>query len=167
MITQCPRCQTRFRLPLDQVATSRGEVFCGECHSQFNALDHLVIEEGVTPGKPTLTDKAQKGDDSAQANTLFLPISENAIANLLSDGSTSATGIEESSEQDKGSPSEGESPQLIPITQTSSPTLTDPLIQQALQPQEEPEINRPDELAKFLLERLKLIQQEVKQLLGL
>jgi len=140
MITQCPGCQTRFRLPLDQVASSRGEVFCGECHAQFNALDYLVIEEGIKSDKPTLTDRAQKSDEAAHESTLFLPIDENAIANLLSDGATPINDAET-----KPRPEFIETvkpvPQLAPIAQSSAPDFTDTLIQQALQTQEHLEKN--------------------------
>ncbi|MCW8826561.1 MAG: zinc-ribbon domain-containing protein, partial [Gammaproteobacteria bacterium] len=132
MITQCPSCQTRFRLPLDQVASSRGEVLCGECRAQFNALDYLVIEDGLKPGKPTLTDRASKSDEAKSSNTLFLPIDEDVIANLLSDGTLPATekpaeGEIESHQEDIELP-----PQLTPIPQSTTPTFTDTLIQQAL-----------------------------------
>lgn len=137
MITQCPGCQTRFRLPLDQVASSRGEVFCGECHAQFNALDYLVIEEGIKSDKPTLTDRAQNGDEDAHGNTLFLPIDENAIANLLSDGATPINDAETKSQPETVEPP----PQLAPIGQSSTPDFTDTLIQQALQTQEHLETN--------------------------
>jgi len=137
MITQCPGCQTRFRLPLDQVASSRGEVFCGECHAQFNALDYLVIEEGIKSDKPTLTDRAQKGDEDTYGNTLFLPIDKNAIANLLSDGAAPKTDAET-----KSQPETIElPPQLAPIAQSSTPDFTDTLIQRALQTQEHLEEN--------------------------
>jgi len=142
MITQCPGCQTRFRVPLDQVASSRGEVFCGECHAQFNALDHLVIEEGINQGKPTLTERAQKSDDSAHGNTLFLPIDEDAIANLLSDRAASNRPLENESQPGQNRVTDGLPPQLTPITQSSSPDFTDTLIKQALEtPEEITEIN--------------------------
>lgn len=136
MITLCPDCQTRFRLPLDQVASSRGEVFCGECHAQFNALDHLVIEEGIKQNRPTLTDRAQKGDEGERENTLFLPIDENAIANLLSEGSALKVDADRPSQPEKKLETIDESPKLAPIAQSSVPDFTDTLIQRALQAEE-------------------------------
>ena len=77
MITQCPNCQARFRLPLDQVTSSRGEVFCGECQVQFNALEHLVINGTTAQKGPTLTDRVKRDDEYKDSNTLFLPIDDN------------------------------------------------------------------------------------------
>jgi predicted Zn finger-like uncharacterized protein len=133
MITQCPSCQTRFRLPLDQVATSRGEVLCGECRAQFNALDYLVIEDGIQTGKPTLTDRATRRDEREGGNTLFLPIDEEVIANLLSDGDASTQTVSTTAVSNSTGTNTVPSPQLIPITQSAVPDFTDTLIQQALQ----------------------------------
>ncbi len=69
MITQCPDCQTRFRLPLDQVTHSRGEVFCGKCRAQFNALEHLIIKAGSRRDRPTLTDQLQEEAGEICAST--------------------------------------------------------------------------------------------------
>ncbi|MDH3355112.1 MAG: zinc-ribbon domain-containing protein, partial [Chromatiales bacterium] len=137
MITQCPSCQTRFRLPLDQVATSRGEVLCGECHAQFNALDYLVIEEGIKPGKPTLTVRASKGDENVNSNTLFLPIDEDVIANLLSEREPDESPEEANTPAETSVIEEELSPQLTPITRQATPTAADVLLQETLKRAEE------------------------------
>jgi len=145
MITQCPSCQTRFRLPLDQVATSRGEVLCGECRAQFNALDYLVIEEGIKPGKPTLTMRATQGDERESGNTLFLPIDEDVIANLLSNGPAADSPTSDESVPVAEKRNNESSPQLTPIVQSRTPTITDTLLQQTLHPPVEDKVEEKEE----------------------
>ncbi|MEO0368614.1 MAG: MJ0042-type zinc finger domain-containing protein, partial [Pseudomonadota bacterium] len=35
---QCPNCFTVYRISDEQIASSRGKVRCGHCHSQFKAI---------------------------------------------------------------------------------------------------------------------------------
>ncbi|TCP11032.1 putative Zn finger-like uncharacterized protein [Crenobacter luteus] len=44
--TQCPSCQTRFKVTDAQLAAAEGMVRCGRCAHVFNAREHL---EGQTP----------------------------------------------------------------------------------------------------------------------
>ncbi|MFL6547636.1 MAG: DUF3426 domain-containing protein [Povalibacter sp.] len=46
MLTQCPNCQTAFRITSDILRVANGQVRCGRCHTQFDALDRLIEEEG-------------------------------------------------------------------------------------------------------------------------
>lgn len=46
MLTQCPNCQTTFRVTSEILRVAHGQVRCGRCHTQFDALERL-IEEGV------------------------------------------------------------------------------------------------------------------------
>ena len=45
MLTQCPSCQTTFRVTSEILRVAQGQVRCGRCHTQFDALERL-IEEG-------------------------------------------------------------------------------------------------------------------------
>ena len=47
MLTQCPNCQTTFRITSDILRVANGQVRCGRCHTQFDALERLIEEEGV------------------------------------------------------------------------------------------------------------------------
>ncbi|SDS98156.1 DUF3426 domain-containing protein [Pseudomonas oryzae] len=40
-VTQCPHCQTRFRVTRAQLGMARGAVRCGACMQVFNAAEHL------------------------------------------------------------------------------------------------------------------------------
>jgi predicted Zn finger-like uncharacterized protein len=41
MFTQCPQCDTVFRIYAEQLAQARGQVRCGICEHSFNALENL------------------------------------------------------------------------------------------------------------------------------
>ena len=45
MLTQCPNCETTFRVTADILRVADGQVRCGRCQTQFDALERL-IEEG-------------------------------------------------------------------------------------------------------------------------
>ncbi|PSF08288.1 DUF3426 domain-containing protein [Marinobacter fuscus] len=40
--TQCPSCETRFRVTEEQLSIAKGKVRCGNCMKIFNAVDHEV-----------------------------------------------------------------------------------------------------------------------------
>lgn len=48
-ITQCPHCQTRFRIHQEQLDARHGLVCCGRCQHAFNAHVHLQQSVGETP----------------------------------------------------------------------------------------------------------------------
>lgn len=45
LITQCPRCQTRFRVTAEQLETADGRVRCGACLAVFQAREALAETE--------------------------------------------------------------------------------------------------------------------------
>ena len=54
MYTQCPNCNTVFRISAPQLKAAGGRVRCGHCSHVFNALDKLLehLPPGYTPGTP-------------------------------------------------------------------------------------------------------------------
>jgi predicted Zn finger-like uncharacterized protein len=58
MITQCPACDTHFRVHADQLAARAGQVRCGKCNQVFNSLDHLIEEpvQAAAAAAPFKTD---------------------------------------------------------------------------------------------------------------
>ncbi|MBW4934569.1 DUF3426 domain-containing protein [Marinobacter sp. F4206] len=53
--TQCPKCQTRFRVTDEQLGIAKGKVRCGNCMAVFNAIDHQVLPRSTqsqAPAKP-------------------------------------------------------------------------------------------------------------------
>jgi predicted Zn finger-like uncharacterized protein len=44
LLTQCPKCETIYRLDAADLAAAKGFVECGDCGEQFNALSRLADE---------------------------------------------------------------------------------------------------------------------------
>jgi len=49
LATQCPHCQTTFRVANDQLKLRGGLVRCGSCREVFNGIEHLVRPELAAP----------------------------------------------------------------------------------------------------------------------
>lgn len=49
LATQCPHCQTSFRVANDQLKLRGGLVRCGSCREVFNGIEHLVRPDVATP----------------------------------------------------------------------------------------------------------------------
>ena len=45
MFTQCPDCQTTFRVSTQVLQQAGGRVRCGGCGTAFNALEHLSEDD--------------------------------------------------------------------------------------------------------------------------
>lgn len=45
MLTQCPNCQTIFRVTSEILRVAEGQVRCGRCQRQFDALERLIDED--------------------------------------------------------------------------------------------------------------------------
>jgi predicted Zn finger-like uncharacterized protein len=52
MLTQCPNCQTTFRVTTEILRVADGQVRCGRCQTQFDALERL-IDESEAASEPT------------------------------------------------------------------------------------------------------------------
>ncbi|MCF7537461.1 DUF3426 domain-containing protein [Pseudomonas petrae] len=53
-VTQCPHCQTSFRVSHAQLSVARGMVRCGSCLQVFNAAKQLLEQRGgTTPETPS------------------------------------------------------------------------------------------------------------------
>lgn len=60
-VTQCPHCQTSFRVSHAQLSVARGVVRCGSCLQVFNAAKQLLEQAGkepVAPVAPTVVESA-------------------------------------------------------------------------------------------------------------
>jgi predicted Zn finger-like uncharacterized protein len=59
-VTQCPHCQTSFRVSHAQLSVARGVVRCGSCLQVFNAakqlLEQRAAKEAVTPAAPAIVE---------------------------------------------------------------------------------------------------------------
>jgi predicted Zn finger-like uncharacterized protein len=59
LLTQCPNCQTTFRVTSEILRVAHGQVRCGRCHTQFDALERL-IEEEASEDTERFTESAQQ-----------------------------------------------------------------------------------------------------------
>ena len=50
--TQCPKCETRFRVTDEQLGIAKGKVRCGNCLSVFNAIEHQVMSRSSSKPAP-------------------------------------------------------------------------------------------------------------------
>lgn len=65
LATQCPHCQTTFRVVHDQLKLRAGLVRCGHCKEIFNGIEHLLpppdvepIEQAATAAEPAAYEAA-------------------------------------------------------------------------------------------------------------
>ncbi len=76
MYTQCPECQTAFRVTVQVLQKAGGRVRCGGCGHAFSAIDHL--SEGV-PGSasnPSSSGKETGNDFDAKSKALLETLDE-------------------------------------------------------------------------------------------
>lgn len=73
LATQCPHCQTTFRVAHDQLKLRAGLVRCGACKQIFNGIEHLVRPDQLTT--PPAAPKQQ-----ADAAPVAAPTTETALA---------------------------------------------------------------------------------------
>ncbi|NBA95103.1 DUF3426 domain-containing protein [Pseudomonas sp. R5(2019)] len=58
-VTQCPHCQTSFRVSHTQLSVARGVVRCGACLQVFNAARQLLEQSSAREARQALTPSAQ------------------------------------------------------------------------------------------------------------
>ena len=61
-VTQCPHCQTSFRVSHAQLSVARGVVRCGSCLQVFNAAKQLLEQAGkdvIPPVAPAIIETAE------------------------------------------------------------------------------------------------------------
>jgi len=70
-VTQCPHCQTSFRVSHAQLSVARGVVRCGSCLQVFNAAKQLLEQhagkDALTPVAPPLAEAPSPSIDEAPA----------------------------------------------------------------------------------------------------
>lgn len=52
MLTQCPNCETTFRVTSEILRVAQGQVRCGRCQTQFDALQRLIEERAPSTPEP-------------------------------------------------------------------------------------------------------------------
>lgn len=96
MYTQCPQCETLFRIGAEQLAQARGVVRCGLCAHCFNALESLserpepiYRRRGEAPPEATLPPDARPAATDAHQPSVA-ETTDFAIAEIDTDTSTPA-----------------------------------------------------------------------------
>lgn len=90
-VTQCPHCQTRFRVTRAQLGMARGAVRCGACLQVFNAAEQLAsapLERAAEPGAPG--DEQNTTLSAAAAGALAAGLTDSSAANIQLAGYTPA-----------------------------------------------------------------------------
>jgi predicted Zn finger-like uncharacterized protein len=64
--TQCPECQTAFRVTVQVLQKARGRVRCGGCGQAFSAIDHLSDKVPGTASNPSSSSKDAASEDSGE-----------------------------------------------------------------------------------------------------
>lgn len=69
MYTQCPECETTFKLGADDLRRARGKVRCGDCNHVFDALDYLAEDIDDEETAAAISDEiAAEGWASSSSN---------------------------------------------------------------------------------------------------
>ncbi len=80
LATQCPHCQTTFRVAHDQLKLRAGLVRCGYCKEIFNGIENLLPSEDPASAAPAVpaTTNAETTEVQVQATTVAPEIEQDA-----------------------------------------------------------------------------------------
>ena len=76
MYTQCPECQTAFRVTVQVLQKAGGRVRCGGCGHAFSAIDHLSDGVPGSASNPSSSGKEAGDDFDAKSKTLLETLDE-------------------------------------------------------------------------------------------
>ena len=65
MLTQCPNCQTTFRVTTEILRVADGQVRCGRCQTQFDALERLIDDNEAPEPQPSRAARATRTPGAA------------------------------------------------------------------------------------------------------
>jgi predicted Zn finger-like uncharacterized protein len=78
MLTQCPNCQTTFRVTTEILRVADGQVRCGRCQTQFDALERLIDENEAAPEQSVRTARDRLPAAMYQASPRDIEVEEPA-----------------------------------------------------------------------------------------
>jgi len=76
VLTQCPNCDTTFRVTSEILRVAQGQVRCGRCETQFDALERLIEEDELADDPaddPDATAEVEQLDSDAEDLQLSEP----------------------------------------------------------------------------------------------
>lgn len=91
LVTQCPFCQTRFRLTPEQLRVAAGNVRCGACLEVFHAADTAVPASSPAPAAQPAAPQRQSAlldDDLDEPDLQALGLDESIIDEVNPNGMT-------------------------------------------------------------------------------
>ncbi|OTG64101.1 hypothetical protein B9T29_02035 [Acinetobacter sp. ANC 3903] len=68
--TSCPNCLTKYKVSVAQLTVARGMVCCAKCSTNFNALNHLVVEKEDTSSTPPASSSLNLKRETHSSNEL-------------------------------------------------------------------------------------------------
>lgn len=68
MLTQCPNCQTIFRVTAEILRVAEGQVRCGRCQRQFDALARLIEENEEEDAAAAASEAAPKAPENFEVD---------------------------------------------------------------------------------------------------
>jgi predicted Zn finger-like uncharacterized protein len=77
MLTQCPNCQTTFRVTTEILRVADGQVRCGRCQTQFDALERLIDESEAAREQPARSSR-DRGAAAPQGASRDIEVEEPA-----------------------------------------------------------------------------------------
>ena len=87
MFTVCPGCHRQFRIYAEQIAAASGQVRCGFCHVQFNALERLH-DQPLDPNQLQSLDAASELANSVELEEPQFEIPEPEVSEATEPAAT-------------------------------------------------------------------------------
>lgn len=145
-VTQCPHCQTRFRVSRVQLGMARGAVRCGACMQVFNAAEHLAESTrkaaapapgnlSPTPAQPEHGDALQAAVKAADVRTSLgsaLGASSSAAAGMAAKPPATQTAAPAAAPVTPPKPAEPHQPASQPQASAAKPTAPSPALDDTL-----------------------------------
>ncbi len=146
LVTECPKCQTRFRVTENQLKIAAGRVRCGACLTVFQGVEHLLWDE-----EPQFSNDAEA---QLALDQLLEELDDNAPEIKQDDAQDSAQGgAQEQLQRDEDT--EAELPDLAAVGNDPISVVDDPddewwgLGHQLYGGHEEPSELAPEELERI------------------
>jgi predicted Zn finger-like uncharacterized protein len=76
VLTQCPNCETTFRVTSEILRVAQGQVRCGRCQTQFDALQRLIEERTTASDEPVRQFRTNALPTSVAEETAAIEVEE-------------------------------------------------------------------------------------------
>ncbi len=129
LATQCPHCQTTFRVAHDQLKLRAGLVRCGACKQIFNGIENLLRPEDVAPTPPSASEPSPPASPPESPAIPDIPI-QGASAIVPSESAEVPTKPFESTTEAQGVPEEAPAAATIPTPEPEE--IDNPLLRMTL-----------------------------------